>query len=410
MNKKIVILSSGQPSANPRLKKEALALSLAGFNVTVLYCPLSPWADEFDRSLFQLHPEIVWIKVGFHAVQEKWGYLFARIRQKYYQILYKLFGNFRDAAIRSTVMFSQELVTEGKKIKADLYIGHNLGALPAVIKAASANQAKAAFDFEDFHRGENMTGSMHSKKVIQIEKKYVPGLTYSTAASPLIAKAYAAEFPELSITAVNNYFTLAYAITEPRLLPVKPLKLFWFSQTVGKNRGLETVIMAMGKLPKEYIALSILGNCSISMKNYFQSIATGHDLDPACLHFLEPVDESEIVTIASDHHIGLACEETELLNRELCLTNKIFMYLLAANAILFTNTRAQSLLLKENPGIGRLYNEKEPTALAVLFNEYFADPDLLLQHRNNTLLLAKTTMNWEMEQHILIQRVKDVLH
>jgi len=60
--KKIVIVSSGQPSANPRIVKEAVAFSETGYQVKVIYCSLSPWADEFDKKLFsQIKKSRLWV-------------------------------------------------------------------------------------------------------------------------------------------------------------------------------------------------------------------------------------------------------------------------------------------------------------------------------------------------------------
>ena len=409
MNKKILIISSGQPSANPRLIKESLALSSEGYQVKVIYCPLSPWADQFDNNLFQNNPQIEWIKVGYHPLKEKWKYLYSRIRQKYYQALYNFFVEKNDYAIRSMVLFSQELIKEAKNQKADLFIGHNLGALPAVIKAAEHFNAKAGFDFEDFHRGEEEKDSPHWNKVKQIEEKFVPKLDYVTAASPLIVKEYQSVFKNHSFTTINNCFPFTYAVKEKTCLPSLPIKVFWFSQTVGKNRGLETAIKAIGKIETSQVQLSLLGNCSAEMKNYFLSIAKENGLNPDQLNFILPVDEKKIVTLASMHHIGLACEVPHIINRELCLTNKIFIYLLAANAILFSNTKAQALFLKENSGIGFLYEENNDLQLADAIKEYLLNPALMDQHRDKSLQLAKEKINWETEQQGLLQKVKEVL-
>lgn len=147
--KKIVLISSGQPSANPRLVKEALAL-VRDYLVTVIYCPLSPWADAYDKKLFQQYPEIEWVRVGYHPIEEKRKYFLVRLRQKIYQKLSSVLPANAIVAIRSMVFYSQELTATAKLFPADVYIGHNLGALPAVITAAKINNAKAAFDFEDY--------------------------------------------------------------------------------------------------------------------------------------------------------------------------------------------------------------------------------------------------------------------
>lgn len=408
MNKEVVIVSSGQPSANPRLVKEALALAEEGYKVKVIYCPLSQWADVYDLKLFKQSPKIEWIKAGYHPVHEKWKYIYARLRQKFYQIVYQLFDSKGKAAICSMVLYSQELRKEAKKHRADLYIGHNLGALQASVTAAKLHNTKAGFDFEDFHRGEDTEHSIHWEKTKQTEERYIPLLHFATAASPLITKAYQFLFPSLSIETVNNCFPLCYSIKELKSLPVRPLKLFWFSQFIGKKRGLETVIEAMSKINKGDVELSLLGSCKVEMKDYFQSFAIKSGLDIDQLNFIATVEEKEIVKIAATHHIGIGCEVPHVLNRELCLTNKVFIYLLAGNAIVFSRTRAQSLFFQKYPGIGVIYEQNNADELTSLLQQYIDKPELLQAHRSASLQLGTEQLNWEKEKVVFIQKVKEV--
>ena len=406
----ICIVSSGQPSANPRLVKEALALFAAGHKVKVIYCPLSIWADPFDKQLFQSYPGIEWVKVGVHPLEDRWKYRYTRFRQKLFQFLFKLAGDKFNAAVRSMALFSQELSGATKKQQADLYIGHNLGALPAVVKAARHHGAIAAFDFEDFHRGEDLENSPNWKRAKQVEDSYVPSLTFATAASPLIAREYQSLYPAISITTINNCFPLSYAVNEPGALPLAPLKLFWFSQTIGAKRGIETVIEAMGMIGDSKIELSLLGNCPVETKDYFLGIMKKNGVDSAQVKFLPVVEEKEIARIASMHHIGLACEVPHILNRELCLTNKVFMYLLAGNAIVFSKTRAQAAFLEETPGIGLAYQPDDASQLSKLLGTYLDDPALLQQHRIAALKLGIQSLNWDIEKQSLLRKVGEMLH
>jgi glycosyltransferase involved in cell wall biosynthesis len=406
---KIVLISSGQPSANPRLVKEALALEGAGYSVTVVYCPMSPWADEFDAALFAQHPGIRWIPAGYHTVHQKQKFQWARLRRKFYHLVFRIAGNRADAAVRSFAFYSQELTEAALVQKADLYIGHNIGALPSVVKAAKKHHAKAAFDFEDFHRGEEQAYSMHWKKVKAIEDRYVPALTSATTASPLITEAYRELYPAIRFETINNCFPLAYGKEQLPGLPEKPLKLFWFSQFVGPKRGLETVIAAIGKTGNPNIQLSLLGNCNGERKKYFLELAKAYLLEPEQLCFLEPVTEKDIVSIAAQHHIGLAVEVPHILNREICLTNKLFMYLLAGNAVLFSNTKAQARLLATYPGIGQMYEQGDVDQLTHLLQAYMENPQLLLKHRQESLRLGKEELNWEAESRILLQHVSNSL-
>ena len=85
----VTIITSAQPSANPRVVKEAKVLLDAGYHVSVIWCPISPWADLFDQKLFKQYPQIKWIKAGYHSQKQPLGYWYARVRQKSWQIIYR---------------------------------------------------------------------------------------------------------------------------------------------------------------------------------------------------------------------------------------------------------------------------------------------------------------------------------
>jgi len=402
----VTLVTSAQPSANPRLLKEAMAVYNAGYKTTVIWCPISPWADEFDVKLFNEYPSIEWIKAGYQAKTEPVGYWYARIRQKVWQFIYKSVGNFFDAAIKSQVLYSQELNSFALQKKADLYIGHNLGALPAIVKAAKKNKAKSIFDFEDFHRGEAANGTLQTKMVKEIENCYIPLVDNITTASTSIAEAYQTIFQKKNITTINNCFPLTFAVECIQTLPDRPLKLFWFSQYVGKQRGLQTVIKAMSNFSRDEIMLTLLGKATDEVKEYFYALMDEVGLNKSQVEFLDPVQESEIVQIAPAHHIGLAAEYVHIENRDLCLTNKLFMYMLAGNALLMTDTKSQQYFFQENSNIGLLYKQENVTSLINELKNYLDNPNILEEYREKSFQLAKSKYNWEMEHNIFLDNVK----
>ncbi len=406
---KVVLVSSAQPSANPRLIKEVKTLFHAGYIVSVVWCPLSKWADKFDTLLFESLPNINWVKAGYHSNDQPFGYWYARVRQKIWQLFYTLFGNQYDAAIKSLVLFSQELASLASVHQADIFIGHNLGALPAIAKASKKYNAKSIFDFEDYHRGEFDSKSLFSQMIADVENCYIPQITSITSASPAIAETYRFIFQSKSIITINNTFPLAYSIQNIRLIPQQPLKLFWFSQFVGKQRGLESVIKAMSYFAKDEIILTLLGSVSINVKNYFTELLESYNLRKDQLVFLDPVSQDQIVSIASMHHIGLALEYTHNQNRDLCLTNKLFMYLLAGNALVVSNTLAQKTFLSDNPGIGSLCMQENAFDLSLVLKKYFDNPDLLNEHRKNALQLGINRYNWNIEKNVFLKNIEQVL-
>jgi glycosyltransferase involved in cell wall biosynthesis len=407
--KHICLITSGQPSANPRLVKEAMAFLENGYKVTVIYVPISPWADQFDVLLCKQYPQIDFLKTGYSPNQQRLYYKWARIRRKSNSLVYKYLGDTLNTVDFSTVLFGQELLKEAKVQRADLYVAHNLGALPAAVKAARHHNAKVGFDAEDFHRGEFAENSLKKKQTELIENKYFPLIDYLSVASPLIGKAYTQIFPALSPTVINNVFPISVL---KELIPEKKLvglNLFWFSQTIGKTRGLECVLDAIGLLRDLSIKLTLLGNVSVDMKEYILKVASKAGVNFNQIKFIAPVSEYKLFKIASRFDIGLASEVPYCLNREYCLTNKIFTYLIAGNAIVMSDTKAQTKFLEDNPKIGLLYKHNDPESLASVLRFYSDNRGLLLNHQKNARELAEKKLNWEIESKKLLSIVESVL-
>jgi glycosyltransferase involved in cell wall biosynthesis len=407
---KVILISPGQPSSNPRLQKEALALFHAGYHVTVIYSFWVRWADSSDASLIKQFPAINWVRAGGHPTDEKGLYLYTRVRHKLYKYLARAFSFSRLWNEKALARAGNELEKTAKALFADLYIAHNLAALPPAQKAAAKHRTKYAFDAEDYHRGQETPGSLEYKQVVLTEDSYLPGVAYCTAASPLIGAAYAKKYDRLHPQVVNNVFSRDYL--QPRPADYRKgdiLKLFWFSQTVGHGRGLEESIKALGRIRTFPVTLTILGYASETITSELKELALQEGLGDHQLIFHGPVPLDEIFPLAHEHHIGLALEVTTIENRQICLTNKIFTYLLAGLFIAATDTQAQALFLKDYEGVGATYLSGDDAALADLLITMANDPAKLNASRERARALADTRLNWEAEQGVLLQQIKKIL-
>lgn len=401
MSNRIVLITPGQPSSNPRLTKEAIALNNAGFNVTVLYSHWVTWADKFDEQLIKQYPNINWIRIGGHPNQEKGKFFISRIINKLFKLLYRWtrIKYFRINSINRTTF---SLTNYAKSIKADIYIAHNLGALPAAVKAAKKFQTRSSIDFEDYYTGQWAIYSNEYNLYKFIEEEYLSKISFCTVASPLIAQKYKEVYPFLSPVVINNVFSKKYLQKETiSFRKGDVLKLFWFSQKVGKDRGLEQLVKAMSKLDK-YVSITILGECDEEYKKELLHLARTLTLISSQINFIDPVSPEKIFFIAAQHHVGLALESEKTINREICLTNKIFTYLLSGLAIIATNTLAQKQFLDVYSNIGSWFIKDDDTALSKLILNYQINPDQLQQHRNNALQLAADELNWENEEKKLL--------
>jgi glycosyltransferase involved in cell wall biosynthesis len=67
---------------------------------------------------------------------------------------------------------------------------------------------------------------------------------------------------------------------------LSPLKLFWFSQSIGFERGLEDVIEAIGLLKNQKIELHLLGSFTAALKSAFEKFADEKGADKNVTIFL----------------------------------------------------------------------------------------------------------------------------
>ena len=395
---RILIITPKQPSSNPRMRKSADALAGAGHEVHVLYAYGAPWADEADKAIFA-SAKWSFARIGGHPHSERLTYLLSRIMRKLYEVL----GNTEQANCRSMSQF----IAKGIEWNPDLVIGHNPGALAPVTKIAQRLKIPAMFDAEDFHRGESYWVRVRQEhKMIELENRYFPGMSAITAASPLIAEAYRSLYPNQCFVAVNNAFSGQIQPPPPQA-GTGPLKICWFSQVVGLDRGLQEFIDGMNEVKDIPIQLNIVG-LSSDEKNNLLSDLIGSPKHQISFH--EPIPESELLQFLGTQEIGLALEIPHAFNREICRTNKLYTYPLAGCFMFASRTKSQEHFLDEFPSTGVLIDLTDSTSIAAAIENAAQNRNALWERRKATWELAHEQLNWEKESAVLITEVERVLN
>ncbi|WP_443938107.1 hypothetical protein [Pedobacter sp. MW01-1-1] len=400
MSTKIVLISSGQPSLNPRLVKEADSLTEAGYDVTVIYQYWNNWGTDLDEIML---PKKAWkaIRVGGSPKNNRLLYLFTRILYKTSSIIANILPvYFNDLAITRSAPF---LTSAAKKNHACIYIAHNLGALPAAFKAAKKHNAKLGFDAEDFHRLETnaLKDSKEYKLKSLIEDKYIPHTDYFTSSSPQISALYKALYPSINPKTILNVFPKKHLTKPITNIKKNTLRIFWFSQTIGPNRGLEILFEALNLIDSNYYQLTLLGDPQDSfLKSLNQNVKFK-------LH--KPMNPLELLNFTSNFDIGIASESGFSVNNENALSNKIFNYLLCGLAIVASDTIAQNWLLNKYPKIGKIYSKNSAQELKNIILMYYANSELLAETKKMSFTLGQTVLNWEIESEKFVKIVTQTL-
>ena len=154
---RVCLITTGQPSSNPRLVKEADVLSATGVEVHVIGAHWADWATVEDARLLAARS---WTFTFLDWRRETQPALFWRTRIRQYVassfVGWPLID--RWAVPAAIGRLTPELARAALDWPADVYIAHNLGALPAAAVAARTHGAKLMFDAEDFHRGQFIPG------------------------------------------------------------------------------------------------------------------------------------------------------------------------------------------------------------------------------------------------------------
>jgi len=396
-------MAVGQPSTNPRLLKEALWFNDMGFEVYVFYCFWSKWGYRTDKNIITYNPAIKCKEIGGNPYFKKSVYFFTRFRYKIFRTLAYRFPSSLFWAELSVCRCFNELYNSGSPIDASLYIAHNLGALPIIGKIATLYKKPFVFDAEDFHRGQSLNDSVGFIQASLIENYWMPKANLITAASPFIAERYKFILGLESLV-INNVFSIKKA-PEVNVNIAPPIKLFWFSQTVGKGRGLEDILIALKRFPIDSYSVTIMGDLSSEMENYLRGLVVEKNEIKVDLRFLCPVEPDRVFAIASTFDIGLAIEPGVNENNDLSFSNKLFTYLLSGNAILFTSTTAQQYFFNQHSNIGWIYPSADIDRLELVLKQIKSNPLEIISYKQNAQQLARKVYSWEIEQTKLMNHM-----
>ena len=325
--------------------------------------------------------------VGGSPIHNRWRYFFSRLARKAAEIL----GQKKRAFCRGY----SEFLSHGMAFKPTLIVGHNPGALGPIVTLGDALGVPVVFDAEDYHRGEFPEHSKEAKETALLEEELLPKVTAMTAASPLIAKAYRSQFHRRDIVTINNAFPLKYiAPHPPSFKTMSPLRVVWFSQVIGSDRGLIEFVSGLTHEQRKTTYLTLIGNCTSEMKVFIEDQRRAHGLQ---VRIVPPMPEEELMVFIRQHDIGLALEKSDTLNRDLCRTNKLYTYPLCGLWTIASNTSAQAEFLVEHPEAGCLINLDDVASIERVVNWATSNREELLQRRIKALALAKEKLNWEHE-------------
>ncbi len=341
--RRVAVVTAGSLCTCPRMVKAADALHAAGWHVRVISVTNTPWAARLDR---EMHARRGWrwtpLGIMRDAGLTPWllGGACHRLARHASDLVPRLSASAPARALTAHAFSRAHRTLVGALLEEpqDLIYGGTSGALAAVAEAAHRSGTPYALDLEDFHceEGESGTdGARHNRLARAVMATTMPGAAFLTAGSAAIAAAVTTAFGVQALP-VHNVFPLAWGVAPGPT--AGPLKLYWFSQTIGAGRGLEDVVTAAGRLPRA-------DACELHLRGV---PATGY-LDGLRRHVAataprlglvvhEPALPDAMAEACRPFDLGLATEGLVPRNRGLTLSNKALTYPLGGLGLVLTGT------------------------------------------------------------------------
>lgn len=394
----ILIVSNGALCRNPRTLKEATTLGNAGYSVTVLTVRNHGASEAIDVELTRgasWRRELVDLLVpGVRTLGTRACTWWARKAARWcrWQSPTAL-GPYRG------------LLRRARSLPADLTIVHNEVAHCVGLKLLGEGRRVAA-DFEDWH-SEDLLPADRAHRPLGLlranERALLQRAVHVTTTSSALADAMHARYGGRRPVVITNSFPISAAPT-PRSLATPP-KLLWFSQTVGRGRGLEPFIRTWN-LTQHPSELIVVGETSPEYRAELLGLVSSRG--PG-ITFLPAVPPDELPALIARHDVGLALEDGSIRNRDLTITNKILQYLNGGLAVVASDTAGHREVLAREPECGLILPLNDPAVAArqldrLLANRAEIEPRQLAARR-----LAERVYCWEREAPRLLAVVETSL-
>jgi glycosyltransferase involved in cell wall biosynthesis len=189
--------------------------------------------------------------------------------------------------------------------------------------------------------------------------------------------------------------------------PRRGLSAYWFSQTIGPDRGLQAFIQAMART-RARVTLHVRGSDHWGHGKNLVALARSLQIADR-VELLPMASPFRMIEFAGQYDVGLSLEADVSESRRRCLTNKIFTYLLAGRPVLMSDTPAQTALARDLGQAAALVSLSDPAMIADQLDRWALSPEALRAAREAAWQLARTRYNWQVEQRAFLASVTRAL-
>ncbi len=396
---KVLFITTSNLATNPRLVKEIELASSIGFDIELIQFNLKNWSDKLTKQILTSYPKIIQIEIPAGR-KPFFAWFFSSVLEKIFSYIPSFLLPTKWLSIslnKRSYLINRHLNRISSK--PDIIIAHNPGSFFSAMVLANKLNTEFAIDVEDYHPGETPS-TWQSNRLKKLIIKTLPKAKYVSFASMLIMEQIESDLQEAKLSIkrsilVDNVFPKSeFAEIKPLSLDLSKLNFVWFSQNIDYFRGLEFIFTILDEFQNE-VSLTLIGN----IRNEFYQ---NEILHRSYIDLEEPKAQKDLHSILHNFDIGLALEMRATdMNRDICLTNKIWAYLQSGLFILSSSTKAQEQFIDQYKFHGEIIFDIEKCKLQI--QSLIRNKEQIRQKRGCRMRI-NNSVNWDVES----QKLKSV--
>ncbi|MBK5210900.1 MAG: glycosyltransferase family 4 protein [Coriobacteriia bacterium] len=382
---KVVMLISNNLEIDARVRKEAQAVSDAGFNLTVVGIGKNIPEDLVDadyklvliESMYKgktlcprLGQEDIW-----YPVRVLVNLTVTRYRQRQFGKIYRENARFPD------IVAKPEMVSVALVANPDIIHCHDLDTLWAGYNVAKSTGAKLIYDSHEIYLELRFLDPILRSQFAEVESEVFPKIDAFITVSPAIGRVLTQKY-QSDIEPVVVYNGGTHIVDTASLVARLP-KLF-FQGYFATDRNNIQLIKAMDKLRgKATLTLQGWGQDEDAYKRLIKEMKLE---ETVCL--IPPCGPLDVVASASHYDVGIINSIGIDENFKNTLPNKLFDYMCAGLAIASTDLPPIKEIIDEN-GCGMTYEQKGVNHTAEVLLGLVSEPDRIFNMKKASLKAAE---------------------
>jgi glycosyltransferase involved in cell wall biosynthesis len=400
---RVLVLLIGEVLEDPRVLRTCRSLTHQGAEVTVGCAvrndrPATETVENLRIIRFP-YPHEFWLKRLYQVFQNKMNPLMTRQVSRLHEETPRshFTSSIRNAVLvlnhrhvlRAMRAANRAMVRTFRDTVYDMAHCNDVDTLVAGSALKSAGFVRElVYDAHEFWPGIGVHGSAPNKTLKLIEERFIGDADHVVTVNDMIAGKLRDLYSLSAVPAVIMNCPDRYEGPVETSSIHQPVRILYQGK-LQAFRGLEELVLAFREVPDAVLTIAGWG----PMRERLEMVARKEGLAGRVV-FTGRYSPEDAVSLAAGHDIGMLPFSPVTMSIQYAAPNKLFDYLMAGLAVASTGLPFLEPFITTH-GIGKVFPENSPSAIAHTLNTLIADPAGLIACKQKARELALSTYTWD---------------